>query len=79
MDFTPAWTASVRARARRIRRQCRDRHTDEQNTADAFTEGISGPPHPRHNRGPVSPSAATTSLSRGTLSLPMKATLRASV
>jgi len=32
-------TASVRAR--RIRRQCPDRHADEQNTAVAFAFGIS--------------------------------------
>ncbi|MFI1488703.1 hypothetical protein [Streptomyces sp. NPDC020747] len=68
---TPALTASVLARARRIRRQCRDRHADEQNTAVVFTAGISGPPHPRHNLGPASSSATTTSRSRGTLSLPM--------
>ncbi|WP_210582843.1 hypothetical protein [Streptomyces sp. GESEQ-4] len=43
-----ACTAPVLTRARRIRRQCHDRHAEEQNTAVAFTEGISGPPHPRH-------------------------------
>jgi hypothetical protein len=31
LDFTPAWIASVLARARRMRRQCLARHTDEQN------------------------------------------------
>lgn len=72
LDVTPAWTASVLTRARRIRRQCRDRHTDEQNTADAFTEGISGPPQSRHSLGPVSLSVTTTSLSLGTLSLGMR-------
>ncbi|MFD0501750.1 hypothetical protein ACFQ0G_00240 [Streptomyces chiangmaiensis] len=70
-DVWLAFTASVLAFARRIRRQCRDRHTDEQNTAVIFARGISGPPHPRHNRGPVSFSATTTSRSRGTPSLPM--------
>ncbi len=73
LDVTPAWTASVLARARRIRRQCRDRHTDEQNTAAVFAAGISGPPHPRHNRGPASSSLTTASRSRGTLSLPIRA------
>ncbi|MDQ0945812.1 hypothetical protein [Streptomyces sp. V1I1] len=72
LDVAPAWTASVLALARRIRRQCRDRHADEQNTAVAFAEGIS-PPHPRHSRGPVSSSVTTTSLSRGTPSLPIRA------
>ncbi|WP_406131346.1 hypothetical protein [Streptomyces sp. NBC_00989] len=43
---TPAFTASVLDRARRIRRQCLERHAAEQNTAVAFTVGISGPPHP---------------------------------
>lgn len=73
LDVTPAFTASVLARARRICRQCLDRHSDEQNTAVAFTPGISGPPHPRHSRGPMSPSATTISLSRGTPSLPIRA------
>ncbi|MGW2787394.1 hypothetical protein ACWC3X_40375 [Streptomyces populi] len=41
MDTTPARTASVLARARRIRRQCCDRHADEQNTAVDFADGIS--------------------------------------
>jgi hypothetical protein len=71
LDVRPAWTAPALARARRIRRQCRDRHADEQNTAVAFAAGISGPPHPRHSRGPVSSSTTTTSRSRGTPSLPM--------
>ncbi|WP_123970129.1 hypothetical protein [Streptomyces sp. TLI_185] len=47
-----AWTASGHALVRRIRRQCRERQAHEQNTAAAFTAGISGPPHPRQNRGP---------------------------
>jgi hypothetical protein len=72
LDITPAFTASVLTRARRIRRQCRDRQAVEQNTAVAFADGISGPPHPRHNRGPESSFAITTSLSRGTPSLPMQ-------
>jgi hypothetical protein len=72
LDVTPAFTASVLAPARRIRRQCRDRHTDEQNTAEAFAAGINGPPHPRHSLGPVSSSVTTTSLSGGTRSLPMR-------
>lgn len=65
-----ARTASVLTLVRHSRRQCRERQADEQNTADAFADGISGPPHPRHNRGPESSSATTTSRSRGTLSLP---------
>jgi hypothetical protein len=73
LDVTPAWTASVLVCARRIRRQCRDdRQADEQNTAVTITEGISGPPHPRHNCGPASSSVTTTSRSRGTPSLPMQ-------
>ncbi|MFJ3310853.1 hypothetical protein ACIPSA_49560 [Streptomyces sp. NPDC086549] len=68
----PACTASVLARARRIRRQCLDRQADEQNTAVAFADGMSGPPHPRHNRGPASSSATATSRSRGTPSLPVR-------
>ncbi|GGZ40592.1 hypothetical protein GCM10010344_01410 [Streptomyces bluensis] len=68
----PTFTASVLACARRIRRQCRDRHADEQNTAAAFADGISGPPHPLHNLGPVPSSATTTSRSRGTPSLPLR-------
>uniref|UniRef100_UPI002F9091FF hypothetical protein n=1 Tax=Streptomyces sp. NBC_01562 TaxID=2975879 RepID=UPI002F9091FF len=68
-----AFTASVLARARRIRRQCRERHVDEQKTAVTFADGISGEPHPRHNRGPVPSSATTTSLSRGVPSLPIQA------
>ncbi|MGV4988718.1 hypothetical protein ACVB8X_37585 [Streptomyces sp. NRAIS4] len=70
MAATPAFTASVLVRARRISRQCRARHADEQNTAVAFVAGISGPPHPRHNRGPGSSSVFTTGLSPGTASLP---------
>lgn len=66
-----AWTASVPALVRRSRRHCRERHADEQNTADAFADGISGPSRPRHNRGPASSSATTTSRSRGTPFLPM--------
>ncbi|MFI5681575.1 hypothetical protein [Streptomyces cellulosae] len=73
LDVTPTWTTSVLARARLIRRQCRDRQVDEQNTAGAFAEGISGPPHPRRNRGPESSSVVTTSRSRGTPSLHMPA------
>ncbi|MFD4630174.1 hypothetical protein ACFVYR_20295 [Streptomyces sp. NPDC058284] len=60
----PFFTASVLARVRRIRRQCRERQTDEQNTAD----GINGSPHPRHNRGPTSMSTDATSRSRGAFS-----------
>ncbi|MET9735756.1 hypothetical protein ABZZ79_35565 [Streptomyces sp. NPDC006458] len=65
LDVQPAATASVLAFARRIRRQCRDRHTEEQNTAAGIADGISGPPHPRHNRGPLSPSVTVNSRSRG--------------
>ncbi|MFB0620237.1 hypothetical protein [Streptomyces sp. AGS-58] len=65
---TSACTARVLAWARRIRRQCLEPHADEQNTAIAFAAGISGPPHPRHSRGPESSAATTTSLSRGTRS-----------
>ncbi|MFJ6486798.1 MULTISPECIES: hypothetical protein [unclassified Streptomyces] len=43
---TPAFTASVRALARRTRRQCRERRASSQNTAVDFADGISGPPHP---------------------------------
>ncbi len=68
---TPAFTASVRTFARRIRRQCLERQAASQNTAVVFAVGISGPPHPRHNLGPVSSPATTTSRSRGTLPLPM--------
>jgi hypothetical protein len=50
LDVSPAVTASVLARARRIRRQCRDRHADEQNSAVAFIFGINGSPHPRPGR-----------------------------
>ncbi|MFD7283741.1 hypothetical protein ACFV80_43820 [Streptomyces sp. NPDC059862] len=67
---TSACTAWVLARARRIRRQCLERHADEQNTAIAFAVGMSGSPHPRHNRGPGSSSVITISLSLGTASLP---------
>ncbi|MCC2280886.1 hypothetical protein LKL35_36805 [Streptomyces sp. ET3-23] len=73
LDIAPAWTASVLARARRIRRQCRERHADEQNTAVALAAGANGPPHPRHNRGPVSSSGITTSRSRGAPFLPIPA------
>jgi hypothetical protein len=69
---TPAFTASVRALARRIRRQCRERHASSQNTAVDFAEGISGPPHPRHNRGPEASSVITISFSRGAPSLSMQ-------
>lgn len=72
LAVTPTWTASVLPRARRIRRQCRDRHADEHHTAVAFAAGISGPPHPRHNRGPMSSSTTTTSRRRGTPSLSMQ-------
>lgn len=73
MDVPPAFTASVVALARRIRRQCRDRQADEQNTAVAFADGISGPPYPRHSRGPVSRSSLTRpSHKRGTPSLSMR-------
>lgn len=65
LAVTPAFTASVLARARRIRRQYRERHAVEQNRVVAFADGISGPPHPRHNRGPASSSLTTTSRSRG--------------
>ncbi|MFK4271819.1 hypothetical protein [Streptomyces milbemycinicus] len=68
-----AWTASVLALARRSCRQCRERHTDEQNTAVDFAAGISGPPHLRHNRGPVSQSTGMASFSRGAPSLPIPA------
>ncbi|WP_329375266.1 hypothetical protein [Streptomyces sp. NBC_01483] len=74
----PAWIASVRARVRRSRRHCRERQADEQNIADDFTDGISGPPHPLHNRGPAPRSSATTtSRNRGALSWPMHDTVRA--
>ena len=67
-----AWTAWVLALVCRNRRQCRERQADEQNTAVDFTDGISGPPHPRHERGPASRSSViTTSRSRGAPSLPM--------
>lgn len=46
LAVTPAFTASVLTRARRIRRQCRDRQAVEQNTAVALADGISGPPAP---------------------------------
>ncbi|MFJ1536166.1 hypothetical protein ACIOFV_49040 [Streptomyces mirabilis] len=69
---TSACTAWVLARARRIRRQCLERHADEQNIAVVFADGMSGPPHPRHNRGPASSSATATSRSRGTPFLPMR-------
>ncbi|MGW1507005.1 hypothetical protein ACWCQW_52965 [Streptomyces mirabilis] len=42
LAFLAAWTASVRARVRRSRLQCRERQAYEQNTAADFTEGISG-------------------------------------
>lgn len=46
---------------------------DGDRAAVDFTDGISGPSHPRYNRGPASRlSSATTSLSRGTPSLPMR-------
>ncbi|MFE9259190.1 hypothetical protein [Streptomyces sp. NPDC006879] len=48
LDVTPACIASVLSRAPRIRRQCRDRRTDEQNTADGLAEGIRGPPRSRY-------------------------------
>ncbi|MYY85529.1 MULTISPECIES: hypothetical protein [unclassified Streptomyces] len=67
------FTASVLARVRRIRRQCRERHTDEQNTADVFSFGINGSPHPRHNRGPASMSTGATSRSRGAPFRPIEA------
>ncbi|MEU3920104.1 hypothetical protein [Streptomyces sp. NPDC029004] len=67
-----SWTASVLALVRRSLRQCRARQTDEQNTAVAFADGISGPPHPRHNRGSVSSSVTTTSSNRGAPSVPMR-------
>ncbi|GGY61902.1 hypothetical protein GCM10010326_65950 [Streptomyces xanthochromogenes] len=71
----PFCTASVRARVRRIRRHCRDRQADEQNTAIALAHGLNGSPHPRHNRGPTSRlSAATTSRSEGFPPLPMTST-----
>ncbi|CAM5529666.1 hypothetical protein SAURM35S_02239 [Streptomyces aurantiogriseus] len=60
-----AWTASVLALARRSCCQCCERHTDEQNIAVDFATGISGPPHLRHDRGPVSQSAGVASFSRG--------------
>ncbi|MEU7650354.1 hypothetical protein [Streptomyces huasconensis] len=69
----PFFTASVLARVRRIRRQCRERQADEQNTADTFTNGITGSPHPRHNRGPVSMSTDATSRSRGAFFLAIPA------
>lgn len=62
------WSGEKVARRFWIRRE---RHADEQNTADAFADGISGPSRPRHNRGPASSSATTTSRSRGTPFLPM--------
>ncbi|MFJ2833547.1 hypothetical protein ACIPC1_39405 [Streptomyces sp. NPDC087263] len=65
---TPAFTAPVRARARRIRRQCLERHASSQNAAVDFTDG---PPHPRHNLGPVSSPATTTSRNRSISNLPM--------
>ncbi|QIY93142.1 hypothetical protein HEP87_01610 [Streptomyces sp. S1D4-11] len=67
---TPAFTASVRALARRIRRQCLERHAASQNTAVDFADGINGPPHPRHNLGPPPSTATTTRRSLGTASLP---------
>jgi hypothetical protein len=72
LDVTPAVTASVLTRARRIRRQCRDRHADEQNTAEVPKFGINGSPHPRHSRGPVPSSSTATSRSRGALPPPMQ-------
>ncbi|MCX4452329.1 hypothetical protein OOK58_09410 [Streptomyces sp. NBC_01728] len=71
LDVTLTFIASVLARVRRIRRQCRDRQADEQNAAVAFADGISRPPHPRHSRGPASSSATMTSRSRGVPFLPM--------
>ncbi|MFJ9380942.1 hypothetical protein [Streptomyces sp. NPDC101455] len=56
-----------------LRRQCRDRQAASQNTAADFTDGINGPPHPRHNLGPPPSSTTTVSRSRGTPSLPMRA------
>ncbi|WP_159047354.1 MULTISPECIES: hypothetical protein [unclassified Streptomyces] len=41
-------TARALAPARRIRRQCRELHTDVQNTAAALTVGING--HHSHGR-----------------------------
>ncbi|MCX4537944.1 hypothetical protein OHA79_46805 (plasmid) [Streptomyces sp. NBC_00841] len=77
LDVTLAFTASVLARARRIRRQCRERQADEQNIAVAFAVGISGPPHPRHSRGLESFFATATSRSRENPSLPMRPTYEA--
>lgn len=66
LDVQSARTASALARVRRIRRQCRERQADEQNTPVDFTDGVSGPPRPRHNRGSAPrPSATTSSLSPG--------------
>lgn len=69
---TPAFTASVRALARRIRRQCRERQAASQNTAVDLADGISRPPHPRQDGGPQESSVITVSFSRGTPSLPMQ-------
>lgn len=63
-------TARSLAPARPIRRQCRERHTDVQNTAAVFTVGINGPVPPRQSRGPGSSSVTTTSLSQAAPSLP---------
>ncbi|AVH60750.1 hypothetical protein C4B68_38965 [Streptomyces dengpaensis] len=54
-------------------------HLAEVFAAVTFAAGIKGPPHPRHNRGPASSSAITTSPIRGTPSLPTEATLRVGV
>lgn len=70
---TPAFTASVRALVRRIRRQCLERQAASQNTAVDFADGINGPPHPRHSLGLPPSTATTTSRSRGTPSLPIPA------
>ncbi|MFJ8028612.1 hypothetical protein [Streptomyces sp. NPDC096311] len=69
---TPAFTASVRSLARRIRRQCRERHAPSQNTAVDFADGINGPPHPRHSLGLPPSTAMSTRRSRGTPSLPIR-------
>ncbi|GGZ98063.1 hypothetical protein GCM10010371_67210 [Streptomyces subrutilus] len=68
--LTPAFTVSVRALARRIRRQCLERHAVSQNTAVTFAFGINGFPHPRHRRGPPSSFATATSRSRTIFPMP---------
>lgn len=69
----PDATASARRPALRCRRQWRERHRGEQNTASAFVPGHNGPPQQRHSRGPGSSAPTATSLSRTTPSLPMTA------